>query len=622
MINSPDPTDLYRSNLLSTGLVTKTQIDHAYRASEKTGVPVGEIFIGLGLLTPQEVAAVTSKTWNTPSVNLQEEIFDEKLVKQHSGQMFINEMWMPIRELDDNHILVATVNNPSQELLKNISSTLGGNKTVTAVITTSWDLRRKVMAFYHEEIAYDASMALWNASPKKSARVVLTLSQKIIFSMIALLILTSAIIYPLQTLAGFITVTSLAFLVSILFKYRISLAGAKLETKERITKSQINRLVDAELPIYTVLVPVYKEANIVGQLVKNLGDIDYPKNKLEVLILIEEDDDETREALEKSSPPDNFHVIIVPDGNPRTKPRACNVGLYLASGEYVVIYDAEDRPDPDQLKKAVIAFRKGSTDLICVQASLNYFNDQENFLTRMFSLEYSYWFDYMLTGLERLNLPIPLGGTSNHFKTEPLVALGGWDTWNVTEDADLGIRAAALGYTVGTINSTTMEEANTSIPNFIRQRSRWIKGYLQTLLVHLREPMKLLKATSLRQILSFLLLIGGTPVTFLAVIPLYIFSLIALFADASFILQFLPQWVVLLSLFNFFIGNLMMIHLSMMGPFKRHRYKLVFWAFFNPIYWLLHSVASYKAVWQLIFNPHYWEKTLHGLTKEEDAHNA
>lgn len=323
----------------------------------------------------------------------------------------------------------------------------------------------------------------------------------------------------------------------------------------------------------------------------------------------------------RADPPSNFHVVIVPDGQPRTKPRACNVGLRFARGEYLVIFDAEDIPEPDQLKKAVTAFRRSDEKTVVLQASLNYYNSTENVLTRMFTLEYNYWFYYMLPGLDTFGLPIPLGGTSNHFRTSALRELGGWDPHNVTEDADLGIRAAAEGYRVGVINSTTMEEANTSVPNFIRQRSRWIKGYLQTVLVHARQPRTLISRVGVIPFLAFLVLIGGTPASFLLVLPFMILTAVAVvIPDVVLALQ-LPAWVLWLGMVNFFIGSALMVHLTMMGPFKRGTFMLVPWALLNPAYWVLHSIASYKALWQLLTRPHYWEKTQHGLTEHdhEDA---
>ena len=251
-----------------------------------------------------------------------------------------------------------------------------------------------------------------------------------------------------------------------------------------------------------------------------------------------------------------MHFIVVPDGQPKTKPKACNLGLRFARGEFLVIYDAEDRPEPDQLKKAFIAFRRGGPRLACVQAALNYFNANENFLARMFTLEYSFWFDYMLHGLDALRMPIPLGGTSNHFRTSVLRDLGGWDPFNVTEDADLGIRASALGYSVGVINSTTYEEANTSTHNWIRQRSRWIKGYMQTALVHSRRPGHLVRVTGWRGAAGFSLLIAGTPLTFLMAPLLWLMAIVLLCSTVfGFGPYTLPSAVLALGLFNLISGR-------------------------------------------------------------------
>ncbi|MEU7811582.1 glycosyltransferase family 2 protein [Pseudonocardia sp. NPDC049154] len=282
------------------------------------------------------------------------------------------------------------------------------------------------------------------------------------------------VLAPRTTLITLLAIVSLAFLVSVVFKFVVCMVGVRQENHVQVTDEEVAALDPADLPVYTVLVPVFREANIVAQLIGNLGGLDYPAEKLEILLLLEESDTETIEAAKAADPP----------------------------------------------KKAVVAFRRGGDRLVCVQAALNYWSATDNWLTRMFTTEYSFWFDYMLPGLDRLRLPIPLGGTSNHFRTAALRALGGWDPFNVTEDADLGIRAVALGSTAGVVNSTTFEEANRTPGNWVRQRSRWIKGYLQTLLVHLRHPLQLVRTAGLRQTLAFALLIGGTPVTFLFTPPL------------------------------------------------------------------------------------------------------
>jgi glycosyltransferase XagB len=600
--------------LLESGLITGEQLELARAAKERTGEHIDVILTSLGMISNEELRSVIARSWGLMVVDLATTDRDEELIRRWSGQQMMTGNWMPVRRDPDGVIVVATARVPDDERRSQIEAVLG--ERVRFVVATSWDIRALLLVVFRKAIADEAANELFRQSPALSARVVFSRSQKVGLIVGAAVVLLGLVIWTIPTLITIITAVSVAFLASTVFKFFIAMRGAKYDVVERVTREEVEALTDRELPVYTVLVPVFREANIVPQLVGNLGKIDYPADKLEVLVLIEEEDILTREAYLNSNPPPNFHIVTIPKGTPQTKPRACNVGLFFASGEYLVIYDAEDAPDPDQLKKCVVAFSRGGEKTVCVQAALNYFNADENVLTRMFTLEYNYWFDYMLAGLDALDLPIPLGGTSNHFRTSALTELGGWDPYNVTEDADLGIRASALGYRVGVVNSTTMEEANTSIPNFIRQRSRWIKGYMQTSLVHARRPLQLIREIGLRRFASFALLIGGTPLTFLGVIPLYLVTLLSIFIPTAWLSPLFPVGLLWLTLVNFIIGNSAMVYLSMMGPYKRGTFNLILWALLNPVYWVLHSVASYKALWQLIFKPHYWEKTEHGLTTQ------
>jgi cellulose synthase/poly-beta-1,6-N-acetylglucosamine synthase-like glycosyltransferase len=239
----------------------------------------------------------------------------------------------------------------------------------------------------------------------------------------------------------------------------------------------------------------------------------------------------------------------------------------------------------------------------------------------MFTLEYSYWFDYMRPGLDALRLPIPLGGTSNHFLLSRLRTLGGWDPFNVTEDADLGIRATCEGYTVGVIRSTTFEEANRAGKNWIRQRSRWIKGYMQTWLVHNRTPLRLLREIGLRRWLSYQFFIGGTCFTFLANPILWLFYIFSVVAHPAWTARLVGGRAVLLTLFCLIVGNLVGIYQGLIAVFRRKLFHLAPFALTCPLYWWMHSIASYMALWQLVTKPFYWEKTVHGLTSV-DAHKV
>jgi cellulose synthase/poly-beta-1,6-N-acetylglucosamine synthase-like glycosyltransferase len=356
-------------------------------------------------------------------------------------------------------------------------------------------------------------------------------------------------------------------------------------------------------------VPVHRAPDAVPDLVGELSALDYPAGKLEIVLLLEEDDDETIDAAHAAEPPASMKFLLVPDAAPKTRAKACNVGLLFARGEHVVVYGAADRPDPDQLKKAVIAFRRAGDGTVCVQAALDYRNAGDTPLTRMLTLEQAFRSDHLLPGLDDLALPVPLGGTSDHFRTGALRDLGGWDPLTAGADPDLGIRAANHGYRVAVVNSTTVEEADRAPGDWVRQRSRWITGYLQALLHHLRDPRALVRAAGIRRAAAFLLLVGGTPATFLCTPLLYLLFAASLVLPAE---KVLPASVLWVSLASLLVGNALMIYVSMMGAFRRRRYALVRWALLNPFYWLLHSIAAYRALWQLLTRPHYWEKTAHG----------
>jgi len=338
-----------------------------------------------------------------------------------------------------------------------------------------------------------------------------------------------------------------------------------------------------------------------------------------VKLLVEEDDDETLARLRELDLPPYFKLVVVPDSLPKTKPKACNYGLIQAEGKYVVIFDAEDRPDHDQLKKIVFAFERAEERIVCIQCKLNYFNRNQNVLTRWFTAEYSHWFDLLMPGLDAADAPIPLGGTSNHFITEKLIELGAWDPYNVTEDADLGIRLHKEGYKTAIIDSTTFEEANSDLYNWIRQRSRWVKGYMQTWLVHMRHPVALYRQIGWRSWWSFQFIIGGTFLSFL-LNPIY-WGLTTLWVmtQAHIIQQVFPSFVYYAGAMGLFLGNFVFTYINVAGCIRRGHHDLVKYALLSPIYWALMSVAAWKGFAQLLYRPHYWEKTVHGLDEGAEA---
>ncbi len=266
----------------------------------------------------------------------------------------------------------------------------------------------------------------------------------------------------------------------------------------------------AGLPVYSILVPLYNEAHMAPALIAALDRLDWPLDRRDILIITEESDTETRNAFAAASANHpGMRIITVPLGEPRTKPRALMYALPEAIGEYVVVYDAEDEPEPDQLRLAYAHFQIAGPTLGCLQAHLNIYNPRTSLISRQFTLEYTALFDAILPTIERLRLPMPLGGTSNHFRRSVLESSGGWDPYNVTEDADLGIRLARQGWRVAMLNSVTWEEAPGNAADWFGQRARWLKGWMQTSLVHLRHPRQLWRELGPRAFFGFNVLMGG-----------------------------------------------------------------------------------------------------------------
>ncbi len=419
-----------------------------------------------------------------------------------------------------------------------------------------------------------------------------------------------------MTLIIFIGLLTTVYFLDFLFNLFLIYRSFAKSPEIVINEEEIRRIPDEYWPRYTIFCPLYKEWNVLPQFIKAMSALEYPHDKLQVMLLLEEDDKETIKHAKLMNLPKNFNIVIVPHSYPKTKPKAINYGLTKANGEYVVIYDAEDIPDPLQLKKAVLAFKKLNKRVICIQAKLNFYNSHQNILTRLFTAEYSLWFDLVLTGLQSIRAPIPLGGTSNHFRAKDLRMLKGWDSFNVTEDCDLGIRLAKKGYYTAMIESTTYEEANSELKNWFHQRSRWIKGYIQTYFVHMRKPFDFVNRWYEPHVITFQLVVGGkilslfiNPLMWLMTI-LY-FLLRSVVGSAIESLYLAP--VFYMALFSLVFGNFLYMYYYMIGCAKREQYELIKYAFFVPVYWLFISIASWISLYQILVKPHYWAKTKHGL---------
>jgi cellulose synthase/poly-beta-1,6-N-acetylglucosamine synthase-like glycosyltransferase len=419
---------------------------------------------------------------------------------------------------------------------------------------------------------------------------------------------------PLFTGQVLMTLMIGTYASALLFRINLMLKG-RHEGAFRFSDEELMAVDESTLPTFTILVPAYKEPEVIGHLVDNLAALNYPSHLLQIRLLLEQDDDDTIRAAEALNLAAPFEIVVVPPGEPRTKPKALNYALLSSTGDLVCIYDAEDRPDPMQLRKVAAVFAKVGPEYACVQAELAYFNSDENIVTRWFATEYRTWFTQFLPALSSVDAPIPLGGTSNHIRRDLLVEMGAWDPYNVTEDADLGIRLRRRGYRVAVVDSITYEEANTDAVNWVKQRSRWYKGYAQTWLVHMRNPLATYREVGLGGFIRFNLFVGGTPLL-AALNPISWMLVLTWFTlQPKFIMDIIPTPMYYAGMAGWLVGNFAFWYLNLMVAYDFRDQPRVFRAaLLLPIYWVMMSMAAIKAFVQLAFNPNYWEKTQHGLS--------
>ncbi|MFN3547345.1 MAG: glycosyltransferase [Mesorhizobium sp.] len=474
------------------------------------------------------------------------------------------------------------------------------------VVTSPGVMRKALSARAEPALVRDASLGLFGRTPDYSARFVTNPWQA--FATGLLLAGTPVLLYvaPRATTLALSAVLTLLFLGCIGLRLLAGLRWRAARTAPDVPDD------GSALPVYSVLVALHHEADVVPDLLAALGRLDWPRSRLEVKLVCEADDTETLAALERHALRSWVEIVRVPPGQPRTKPKALNFALPTCTGELVALYDAEDRPHPRQLRAAWAALAAGGEDLACVQAPLQIANAAFGVLPFMFRIEFAAQFRGLLPWLAGHDLLIPLGGTSNHFRRAALEEVGGWDPHNVTEDADLGVRLARFGYRVGVIEPPTLEDAPETFPVWFRQRTRWFKGFLQTWLVHMRTPLRLYRELGPGSFTIFHLMIGGVVASAL-LHPLLLFTTLGL-AVRHVVEGGLPpheKLILGLAMMNVLGGYGAQLLLAWSSLASSERTG--FWkaALLTPAYWMMLSAVGYRAVWELARNPHHWAKTPH-----------
>jgi glycosyltransferase XagB len=478
-------------------------------------------------------------------------------------------------------------------------------------VTSPSALRDAVIRAQGGAIARLAAHGLAAADPAASYRDGMSVGQGAALVIAALATGFFGALAPEALFAGFVLVFGTLFLGMAALRLGAVLERVPVEPRVRAPRAH-----ERDLPVYTIVVPLYREAQLIPRLLAALEALDYPAAKKDVKIVVEADDGPTAAALGRLRLPGYVEVIVAPPGAPRTKPRALNVALPLARGAFLVVYDAEDVPDPGQLRLAVATFARAAPDVACLQARLVIDNTRDDWIARLFTIEYAALFDVVNPGLAAMGFPVPLGGTSNHFRTEVLRDLHGWDSWNVTEDADLGIRLALAGYRVLDLPSSTLEEAPAGIGRWMRQRSRWMKGFVQVVVTHSRRPW--CGARSLGPV-RFFGAVTMTLGTVLSALGYPLFAVLAVLdlaegrlATAETLLEAVQASI---GLTVFGAGCIAMLAPAVAGLARRGWWTLMPAVLLLPLYYALVSVAAWRGLAELLSAPFHWHKTDHGLAR-------
>ncbi|HET9065407.1 MAG TPA: glycosyltransferase [Gemmatimonadales bacterium] len=587
--------------LLMRGLITQGQLEQALVQQRRTGERLGRVVLTLGMVTRLELARALAERWQQPFVMVTPDMVTPSIARRFPLDATLALRAVPLSD-DGQVVLVASGEEPSDTLRDTLNVVYPGRHQDIR-ITTEWDIDRAIGIAHRREMVDASIHGLYFRHQEESAFRVFSPGQYLLIVLLLMSILVGLWMIPLTTMLLLTLLSALAFGGAVIFRMLVGLAETPTSARITVTPESLAALTERSLPTYSILVPFDREPAQVVPLLASLAALDYPVDKLDVTLLFHEEDLESLDAAKAAAPPDNIRFLVVPAGELHTKPMACNVGLLYAKGEFLVVLDAGDRPEPDQLRKAVVAFRRGPRRLACLQATRNARNSRTTFLSRFATIDQLFWLEHLLPGLDRWRFPVPIGGTSNHFRTEVLRELGGWDPFNVTEDADLGVRAAMHGHRVGTINSATSVVINATLLAWLRERTRWIKGYMQTALVFLRDPMTLAHRLGPRRTFGFAFLIAATPLGHLMQPVATGLTLLWIMVDPRLLVTASPAWAIDASVLSLLMGYAGVITIHLFTALRHRRYGLALLAPLAPLYWLLHSLAASAALVQLLLHP-------------------
>ncbi|MFC6688217.1 glycosyltransferase [Jhaorihella thermophila] len=590
--------------LVEAGEITQGQLVRALGIQLRLNARLGEILVSEGWLREEVILDALARQFDTIQVDLSAEPPDPDLCR-----LMPADFWLRHRALawarHNGVLLIATADPARFAAVKDGLSRLG--EKVRPVIASETGIQKATADAFNDQLIARASARV---EPRLSCRTWSGMSRAAMFATLAAAaaVLLSA---PAAVFGGLLL---LAFGTLALF-CSLRIMGGLARMAAGLTAPGADACV--RLPRVSVMVPLFHEQEIAGALLKRLQRLTYPKALLDVVLVLEEKDDITREALARTKLPHWIRVIEVPEDGPlTTKPRAMNYALDFCKGEIIGIWDAEDAPEPSQIEKVVDRFANAPPEVVCLQGILDFYNPRSNWRARCFTIEYASWFRVLLSGIARLRLVVPLGGTTLYFRRDILEQLGGWDAHNVTEDADLGVRLCRAGYRTEIIDTTTFEEANHRAWPWVRQRSRWLKGFMVTYLVHMRNPLGLFRDLGAWRFFGFQAFFLGTLGQFLLAPILWSFWPVA-FGLPHPAADILPGGL-LEPMFTLMIAaEVVNLCVGISAVWARERRFLLPWVPAMVLYYPLGALAAYKALFELCWIPFYWDKTQHGQAEAD-----
>ena len=599
-------TSTLGDELVKTGTISKSDALLAQLVKKRCDTSIERIFSAEGLASERQLLDAHANRLSTLTLSADDLHTSQLLADGFDPRDMIKHGFAPLSDARGRPVVATAHPDQFREYASDLPMHIAG---APRVLAGRQDIQNRIVDDFHTDLAIYAETRV---QENESCRRWGDRAHRRVAAILTCLLLLAVVILAFPTVVFSIFAIWAAFTLVVTAGMKMA-AFVSAITAEPDAPPAPESMQHKPLPKVSILVPLFRETEVLHALVARLSTLTYPKCLLDVILVLEEEDKLTQATLAEIDLPPWIRAVICPDGQPRTKPRAMNYALDFCEGDIVGIFDAEDAPDPDQITKVARRFQQAPQDVACLQGILDYYNPSQNWLARCFTIEYATWFRVMLPGMARLGFAIPLGGTTLYFKRDVLEALGGWDAHNVTEDADLGFRLARHGYRTEMVHTTTEEEANCHFWPWVKQRSRWLKGYMTTYLVHMRNPVQLFHQlgawkffgfqahflTALSQFIlapvlwSFWLVLFGLPHP---LDPLVSRSALAVIGSLFLLIEVLN----------------IAIHTTAVSGAK-HRF-LMLWSPTMHFYSPLGAIAAYKALYELVFKPFYWDKTTHGLS--------